>query len=183
MAQEGTCSLDRTIPPVALAIKVVKNVISRADGRRGRVIDRFHGTRATYMGQPATILVVDDESPITYMLGFKLRQRGYQILTAGDGDEGFELACKHLPDLIISDFQMPQMSGLEMCTRLRAFGPTAGIPLIMLTARAHRVSEAELAKIRVCCLIDKPFSTKILLAKIVEILASKAALPGGQIVG
>ena len=87
-----------------------------------------------------TILVVDDEPHIRYLLDFKLRQVGFTVITANNGAQAFDLAAQHRPDLVVTDFQMPAGSGLDLCKRLRANPGTAEIPALMLTARAHRVA-------------------------------------------
>ena len=117
-----------------------------------------------------TILVVDDEPPIRYMLDLKLRQTGFSVICAGNGQDGYELACEHRPNLVVSDYQMPVLDGLEFCQQLAANPDTAGIPVIMLTARSHKVPPAELALTGIKCFLDKPFSTRHLIAQINELL-------------
>ena len=75
------------------------------------------------------ILVVDDEAHILQVLSIKLRNAGYEVLTAVDGEEAFEMASKEPPDLVITDFQMPYMTGLELCKALREQESTASIPV------------------------------------------------------
>ncbi len=117
-----------------------------------------------------TILVVDDEPPIRYMLDLKLCQAGFSVISASNGQEGYTLACKHRPDLVLSDYQMPVMDGLEFCKRLAADPETGGIPVVMLTARGHKVPPAELARTNIKCFLDKPFSTRHLIVQIKELL-------------
>src|SRR5947207_14189587 len=92
------------------------------------------------------ILIVDDEPYIVSVLAHKFRGQGDEVRTASDGEEAYEAIVRWLPDLVISDFQMPVLSGFEMAKKLKATPATAGIPLMMLTARGHRLEEAELAK-------------------------------------
>jgi CheY-like chemotaxis protein len=66
------------------------------------------------------ILIVDDEAHILQVLSLKLRNAGYDVLTAVDGEEAFEYASKQQPDLVITDFQMPYMTGRRAATRWRA---------------------------------------------------------------
>ena len=117
-----------------------------------------------------TILIVDDESPIRYMLDLKLRQAGFSVISASNGQEGYKLACEHRPDLVVSDYQMPVMDGLEFCQQLAADPETGGIPVVMLTARGHKVPPAELARTNIKCFLDKPFSTRHLIVQIKELL-------------
>jgi len=78
------------------------------------------------------ILVADDETHILHVVSLKLRNAGFNVLTARDGQEALELAQSELPDLIITDYHMPQLSGLELCQRLKQDPATSGIPAIML---------------------------------------------------
>ena len=119
---------------------------------------------------PIKIIIVDDEPPIRHMLDLKLKQAGYTVYTACDGQAAYELACEHLPSLIISDYQMPGMDGLEFCQKLAANPNTMKIPVIMLTARAHKISQEEIEKTNICCSLDKPFSPRDLTSKIQELL-------------
>src|SRR5450432_2372294 len=83
------------------------------------------------------ILVADDESHILHVVSLKLRNAGFTVVTACDGQEALELAISEQPDLLITDYHMPQLSGLELCKRLKQDPQTAGIPAIMLTARGY----------------------------------------------
>src|SRR5205085_2613677 len=87
-----------------------------------------------------TILVADDESHILHVVSLKLRNAGYRVLTAHDGQEALEIALQEKPDLIITDFHMPMLSGLELCKRLKQqLSADQRIPAIMLTARGYNV--------------------------------------------
>jgi CheY-like chemotaxis protein len=66
-----------------------------------------------------TILVADDESHILSVVSLKLRNAGYRVLTAADGQEALDVALHERPDLLITDYHMPQLSGLELCRRLK----------------------------------------------------------------
>lgn len=115
-----------------------------------------------------TILIADDEPHVTFMLAMKLTRPNTTVLVANDGAEGLNLARTHRPDLIITDFQMPRMSGFEMACQLRQGEATAETPVIMLTARGHRLSPADLCRTNIQHLIPKPFSARDLLAKVAE---------------
>src|SRR3954471_9301426 len=93
----------------------------------------------------AKILVIDDEAYLTSIVTMKLQSAGHVALTAADGEEGFNLAVAEKPDLIISDYQMPVLSGLDMALQLRNHPVTSSIPILLLTARGHRIDEAQLA--------------------------------------
>ena len=116
------------------------------------------------------ILVVDDEMYITQILAFNLRRAGDEVLTADDGEQAFGLAREHLPDLIVADYQMPRLDGLGMCKRLREDSRTAGIPVLMLTARKHRLNPADLSAAGVRYVLAKPFSARELMARVEELI-------------
>lgn len=114
----------------------------------------------------ARILVVDDESHITHVVSLKLRNAGYDVVTAADGEEGYEAACAQTPDLIITDLQMPYMTGVEMCAKLRSNASTAGIPVILLTARGYALAQEDLARTNIREMLSKPFSPREVLEKV-----------------
>lgn len=113
--------------------------------------------------QGKTIVVADDEPHITYLLAMKLRQNGAVVHIAQDGAQAFQLACQYSPHLLISDFQMPLMSGFDLALKLRENLATTNIPIIMLTARGHRLIPSDLAKTNIQHLMAKPFSMRQVL--------------------
>ncbi|MBL8999602.1 MAG: response regulator [Phycisphaerae bacterium] len=115
-----------------------------------------------------TVLIADDEPYITYMLASRLTERGLKVLTACDGVQALELARTSSPRVIVSDFQMPRMSGLELARTLRGSPETAEIPIIMLTARGHRLTPTELRETNIQHLMFKPFSARELTALLDE---------------
>lgn len=121
------------------------------------------------------ILVADDESHILNVVSLKLKNAGYSVVTARDGDEALELANQELPDLIITDYHMPGLSGLELCRRLKQSDRTARIPAIMLTARGYCLEPQDTEKSGVLCMLSKPFSPRQLLATVNDVLQRFAA--------
>lgn len=120
-----------------------------------------------------TILVVDDESHILNVLSLKLQNAGYEVVTAADGEEGFEVALQIEPDLIISDLQMPFMNGLEMCAKLKEQPATANTPTLMLTARGFSLTQTDLDQTNIVGVLSKPFSPRDVLAKVQELVEDK----------
>ena len=118
-----------------------------------------------------TVLVVDDEPHITHVLALKLRGAGYTVETACDGEEGYEIARQLVPDLIITDLQMPYLTGLEMCQKLRATLDTAKIPALLLTARGYGLSPEDLATTNILEMLTKPFGPREVLEKVNAVLA------------
>jgi CheY-like chemotaxis protein len=122
------------------------------------------------MSQSKKILVADDESHILNVVSLKLSNAGYVVVTASDGQEAFELATAERPDLIITDYHMPLLSGLELCQKLRQSVATAGIPTILLTARGYGLEPADMEQNGISRLVSKPFSPRQLLATVDEML-------------
>lgn len=122
----------------------------------------------------AIILVADDERYITSMLGMRLEKAGAKVITASDGVDAYDKACAHQLSAIVSDFQMPEMNGLELCERLKATPRNAKVPAILLTARGHRVTPQQLLRTNIRRVMDKPFSAKEVLAEL-EVLLRESA--------
>jgi len=126
------------------------------------------------------ILVADDEAHILHVVSMKLRNAGYEVITAMDGEEALELCTAELPDLVITDFQMPFLSGLELCRSLRAQEETRDIPAMMLTARGFDISTEEMTEARISAVLAKPFSPREVLQKVNELLADVEAPAAGE---
>lgn len=122
--------------------------------------------------QPKKILVVDDEKHILHVVSLKLKNAGYEVITSGDGEEGYETACDECPDLIITDYQMPYMTGLEMSRELQKNKDTQNIPILMLTARGYALTDEDLAAVNIKHSISKPFSPRELLECVNNSLAA-----------
>ena len=122
------------------------------------------------------VLVVDDEIHIVHVVAIKLRNNGYEVLTAGDGAEAFKIACEEKPDIIVTDFQMPVMTGLELVEKLRDREETREIPVILLTARSFAIEDRQKEDLQISQCLSKPFSPKELLENIEDILYHKAVI-------
>ena len=122
------------------------------------------------------IIVADDEPYVTATLATKLRQAGHEVFTAGDGQQTLALAMENLPDLIITDYQMPVMSGYEMSLKLKENQSTSRIPILMLTARGHHLSAQQLALTNIRAIFPKPFSARELVSKVDELLSQPASV-------
>jgi len=126
------------------------------------------------MAAEKKILVADDETHILHVVSLKLRNAGFNVLTARDGQEALELAQTEHPDLIITDYHMPQLSGLELCQRLKQDPATSGIPAIMLTARGYHLEPHDTQQSGILRMLSKPFSPRQLLSTVNEMLATAA---------
>ena len=116
------------------------------------------------------VMVVDDEIHIIHVVAIKLRKNGYEVISADNGAKAFELACREKPDIIVTDFQMPVMTGLELVTKLRQHEETKDVPVIMLTARSFAIPKKQQEDLRISGCLSKPFSPKELLGNIEDIL-------------
>ena len=122
---------------------------------------------------PRKVLGVDDEIHIVHVIAIKLRNNGYEPITAGNGQEAYDLACRENPDIIIADYMMPVMTGLELLEKLRENETTRNIPFILLTARNFAIDDVNQQRLNVSQCITKPFSPKELLRNIEDILYQK----------
>jgi len=116
------------------------------------------------------ILLVDDEPDALEVLGFKLRQAGYNALLAKDGARAIALARDERPALIVLDLMLPEVDGLEVCKILRRDPNTATIPIIMLTARAAEMDRVLGLELGADDYVTKPFSPRELLLRIKKLL-------------
>jgi CheY-like chemotaxis protein len=121
-----------------------------------------------------TILIADDETHILNVLSIKLQNAGYNVITAEDGAEAYELACTQKPDLVITDYQMPRLSGLELCSKLTCDPATSDVSAILLTARGFAMSEEDMRLGNIKEVITKPFSPRKVLSRVQELLGEAA---------
>lgn len=113
------------------------------------------------------ILVVDDEPPIVRLVKAKLRVDGYEVLTAGRGDEALEVVKQESPDLVVLDVMMPDMDGFETLRRMRKF---SNVPVVMLTARGGDMDKLKGLQSGADDYITKPFNPDELEARIAAVL-------------
>jgi len=116
------------------------------------------------------ILIVDDEEDIRDMVALSLKTAGYHVLQASDGQEGFSCAIDHKPQLIVIDWMMPVVNGLELLRRLRRDDRTREIPVIMLSAKAEIDNKTQGLDSGADDYLTKPFSPKELISRIKAIL-------------
>lgn len=123
---------------------------------------------------PATILVVEDEPAIQELISFNLEQAGYQALRASDAEEAGDLVRGELPDVVLLDWMLPGMSGIEFARRLRSDRRTQDVPIIMLTARSEEPDKLAGLETGADDYITKPFSPRELNARIKAVLRRRA---------
>jgi len=119
------------------------------------------------------VLLVDDEANLRHALTYALRQEGYDVAAAADGEEGMRLFHQALPEAVILDVMLPGIDGYEVCRRIRR---ESDVPVIMLTARDQEIDRIVALEIGADDHIGKPFSTRELVARI-RALLRRAARP------
>src|SRR5688572_31458448 len=127
------------------------------------------------MAEPekTTVLVADDEPSTLALVAGHLRTKGYQVLEASDGDQAWELACDHLPDVVVLDVMMPGMSGWEVCRKIRETVSLAHTAVVMLTGIGENLNELTSPLYGADAYIDKPFEFSELDSKIRETLVRR----------
>ncbi len=123
----------------------------------------------------ARVLVIDDEKDLIELVRYNLEKEGFEVLSALDGESGMAAALNEMPDLIIIDLMLPGIDGLEVCRRLRSDNRTAGIPLIMLTAKSAEPDRVLGLELGADDYVTKPFSPRELTARIKAVLRRTAA--------
>lgn len=121
------------------------------------------------------VLIADDEVHIREVISYMLQSAGLEVITARDGDEALELAKSEHPDLLIVDYQMPGLTGAQVCLRLRQDPKTKRIPAIMLTARGLDMGQDELDQAGIGMVIAKPFSPREVLSYAEELLGQEVS--------
>src|SRR5439155_15330959 len=116
------------------------------------------------------ILVVDDEPDAVELVEFNLKAAGFDVLTASDGDEALKKARTALPNIIVLDLMLPEVDGLEVCKILRRDPATAGIPILMLTAKAAEIDRVLGLELGADDYVTKPFSPRELVLRIKGLL-------------
>src|SRR6059058_2549345 len=123
----------------------------------------------------ANILIVEDEEALSLLLRYNLESEGYTVETVGRGDDADTSLKEHIPDLVILDWMLPGLSGIELCRRLRARAETKRLPIIMLTARGEETERVRGLATGADDYIVKPFSVPELSARVRALL--RRALP------
>lgn len=123
-----------------------------------------------------TILTVEDERPIQDLIARVLRDAGYTVVTAQDGQQGLEMAISHRPDLIVLDLALPIMDGIDVLTRLRADPAHAKTPVIVLSARRTPTEIARAKEAGATLFLTKPFGARTLLEYVAGVLRKRESV-------
>jgi two-component system, OmpR family, phosphate regulon response regulator PhoB len=129
----------------------------------------------------ARILIVEDEEPLVMLLRYNLEAEGYLVDSAGNGEEAELKLAEDVPDLMVLDWMIPNVSGIELCRRLRAKPETAQLPIIMLTARGEETERVRGLATGADDYIVKPFSVPELVARIGALLRRAAPERNAQV--
>ncbi len=116
------------------------------------------------------IIVAEDEDALSTLLTYNLEKEGYEVGMAVDGDEALMMISERMPDLLVCDWMMPKVSGIEVCRRLRSQGNTRNLPIVMLTARSEESDRIRGLDTGADDYIVKPFSMVELVARIRAVL-------------
>jgi phosphate regulon transcriptional regulator PhoB len=116
------------------------------------------------------ILIVDDEKDIVDLISYNLEKEGFSTAKAYDGEAALKLVKTQKPDLMILDLMLPKMNGLDVCRAVRHHQETAGLPIIMLTAKSDEVDKIIGLEVGADDYVTKPFSVKELIARVRSIL-------------
>lgn len=126
------------------------------------------------------VLVIEDDPDVADVIEVVLKNEGYKVSVCHDGEEGLELARVEIPDVVLLDWVLPNLSGLEICRRMRRIPETQAIPIVMLTARAEEDDKIRGLDTGADDYISKPFSNRELVARINAVMRRARAGLSGQ---
>ena len=130
-------------------------------------------------GSRPTVLVVEDEAPLLTLLRYNLEKQGFHVEEAADGQEAMLRLAEAKPDLVLLDWMLPALSGIEVCRQIRRKPETRGLPVIMLTARTEEADSVRALDTGADDYITKPFAMDSLMARI-RALLRRAGAPAAR---
>jgi DNA-binding response OmpR family regulator len=116
------------------------------------------------------ILIADDEANIVASLEFLMRQKGYEVRTVGNGADALKAVAEFAPDLMLLDVMMPQMSGYDVCQKVRADPQGHKVRIVMLSAKGREAEVSKGLALGADAYVTKPFSTRDLVVRVGEML-------------
>ena len=123
-----------------------------------------------------SVLIIEDEPNQAELIRYNLESEGYRVAIACDGEDGLIQAMETIPDIILLDWMIPKVSGIEVCRQLRKIESTTEIPIILLTARSEESDKVRALDIGADDYITKPYSIKELLARVRAALRRPVAI-------
>lgn len=117
------------------------------------------------------ILIIDDEKDIVEMMKIMLRREGFEILTALNGKSGVIIAKEEIPDIILLDIMMPDVSGFQVCKELKEDPKTRDIPVVIISVKSSEMDITKALEMGATDYFKKPFTREVLIGKIKEIIA------------
>ena len=139
----------------------------RADLPGTRTAPRYHRRVP-----PMTVLVIDDDPVIVKLLRVNFELEGFNVISAGDGREGVEMARAERPDVVVSDIMMPVMNGLELVSTLKSDPETADLPVLLLSAKAQMADVQRGFELGADDYVTKPFDPIELIDKVTALAAA-----------
>jgi len=127
------------------------------------------------------VLVVDDERDLVRLLEFNLQQAGFETGSAYTGEEALQKARQRVPDLVVLDLMLPDVSGTEVCRQLKASPRTHTVPVLMLTARTAEIDRVVGFEVGADDFVSKPFSVRELVLRVRAILRRAATAPDDEL--
>lgn len=130
----------------------------------------------------AKILLVEDDANLVELIRYNLDKEGFEVISTPDGEEALVMAEEERPDVVVLDWMIANLSGIEVCRRLRRAPETAALPIIMLTARAEEGDRVRGLETGADDYVTKPFSPRELVARVRALLRRlRPALSGGHL--
>ena len=133
--------------------------------------------RTTETAARPTVLVVEDEAPLLTLLRYNLERQGFRVEEAADGQEALLRVAEARPDLVLLDWMLPSLSGIEVCRQLRRRPATRDLPIIMVTARTEDQDAVRALDLGADDYITKPFVMEALMARIRALLRRSPQVP------
>ena len=127
-----------------------------------------------------TVFVVEDEDDILDLLRYNLAREGYAVASSANGEEAVRAISRKMPDLVLLDLMLPGIDGLEVCRALKRNPLTAGIPIVMVTAKGEESDVVAGLELGADDYIAKPFSMKVVIARVRAVLRRKRATPADR---
>jgi DNA-binding response OmpR family regulator len=124
------------------------------------------------------IVVIDDSLTIRKLIGLSLERAGYEVVLAGTGNEGLACAARDVPDLVMLDFRLPDLTADEVCARLARDPSTSRVPVILMSARDDDVRSSMKSSGNAVDFLPKPFNASVVVARVQQALAARASSPG-----